>query len=55
MDQLMGTQDYSQAASDPRIKQASTGIDRLLEATGAPEAGEKLGRSIGSALGNEER
>lgn len=51
LNDLSGTQDYSAGLNDNFVKQASTGINRLLEATGLPTAGEAVGREVGSWVG----
>jgi hypothetical protein len=54
MNQITGSEDYSQGLSDSWIKHASVGLDRLLETTGAPQVTEELGRTVGGWVGNEE-
>lgn len=51
LNELSGTQDYAAGLNDNFVKQASTGIDRLLEASGLPTAGEYVGRQVGSLVG----
>src|SRR4029077_2820767 len=54
MNDPLGTDLYSEGLNDNWIKRTSVGIDRLLEMTGIPQAGEEVGRSIGEAVGNPE-
>jgi hypothetical protein len=54
MNDSLGTDLYSEGLNDNWIKRTSVGIDRLLEMTGIPQAGEEIGRSIGEAVGNPE-
>jgi hypothetical protein len=54
MNDSLGTDLYSEGLHDNWIKRTSVGIDRLLEKTGLPQAGEEIGRSIGEAVGNPE-
>jgi hypothetical protein len=54
MNESLGTDLYSEGQNDSWIKRASVGVDRLLEATGLPQAGEELGRSVGELVGNPE-
>jgi hypothetical protein len=54
MNESLGTDLYSEGVNDSWIKRTSVGIDRLLEKTGIPQAGEEVGRSIGEAVGNPE-
>jgi hypothetical protein len=54
MNQVTGTEDYSQGLSDSWIKHASVGLDRFLESTGAPEVTEELGRTVGGWIGDPE-
>ncbi len=54
MNQLTGTDLYSQGQSDNFIKRSSVGIDKALEWTGIPTATEALGRGAGTLVGNPE-
>src|SRR5580765_2747840 len=54
MNDSLGIDLYSEGLNDNWIKRTSVGIDRLLEMTGIPQAGEEVGRSIGEAVGNPE-
>lgn len=50
MNALSGTDLYTAGINDNWIKRASVGIDRTLEATGAPQASESFGRSVGELI-----
>src|SRR4029077_18095412 len=54
MSDTLGTDLYSEGLNDNWIKRTSVGIDRLLEMTGIPQAGEEVGRGVGGAVGNPE-
>ena len=54
MNESLGTDLYSAGQDDNWIKRASVGVDRLLEATGLPQAGEEFGRGVGELVGNPE-
>jgi hypothetical protein len=54
MNDSLGTDLYSEGLNDNWIKRTSVGIDRLLEMTGLPQAGEEIGRSVGGLVGNPE-
>ena len=49
-----GTDDYSAGLHDNWIKQASVGVDRLLEMTGLPQLGGAIGSGVGELVGNPE-
>ncbi len=51
MNALSGTDIYSAGQNDNWMKQASTGLDRLIERTGLPEAGGELGQAYGELFG----
>ena len=54
MNESLGTDLYSAGQEDNWIKRTSVGIDRLLEKTGLPQAGEEFGRAVGEAVGDPE-
>jgi hypothetical protein len=54
MDRLSESDLYSAGLSDNFIKSASVNIDRLLEATGLPQATGEFGRQVGAAVGRPE-
>lgn len=49
-----GTELFNQGVQDNWIKQASTGLDRLIEATPLDEAGRAFGGAVGRPFGMEE-
>jgi hypothetical protein len=54
MNAQTGTDDYAAGLHDDWIKQASVGVDRLLEMTGLPQLGGEIGRGVGELVGNPE-
>ena len=54
MNESLGTDLYSEGESDNWVKQASVGIDKVLEATGLPALTEQVGRGFGELVGNPE-
>lgn len=53
MNDKLGTDLYSAGLEDNFIKRASVGVDRLLEKTGLPQAGEEFGKGFGRVFGDE--
>ena len=54
MNQVTGSEDYSEGTSGNWLKDASIWVDRALESTGAPEAAGQLGETVGGWVGNPE-
>src|SRR5580765_7693583 len=54
MNEVTGTENYSAGQEDNWLKRTSVGIDRLIEATGIPEATGELGEKVGGWVGDPE-